>query len=134
LREVHRVLRPGGTAALSDFVPAAPFQPLAKAITGSPHLARFQYFGRCDLSFTISTYRRVLRDLGFQVLAERNITRNVQPTYMYLKKLLSHAAAIEGVTGTVVHFMDALRLAGALRLLNYYLIAFSKPDNVTPKR
>jgi SAM-dependent methyltransferase len=126
-QEAFRVLRPGGTLALSDFVPAFLFLPIARAATESPRLARFQYFGRCNLQYSIGRYRRMAARTGFVPLVERNITRNILPTYRYLQTLLGQAAAIEGITEKVAVVAGILKLISRLKLLNYYLLAYAKP-------
>ncbi len=64
---------------------------------------------------------------GFVPLVERNVTRNIIPTYRYLQNLLGRAAAIEGITEKVAVVASILKLISGLKLLNYYLLAYSKP-------
>jgi ubiquinone/menaquinone biosynthesis C-methylase UbiE len=129
LAEAFRVLRPGGTLALSDFVPALLALPFTRLFTEAPALARFQYFGRCNLQYTIGAWRRMAARAGFVPLVEKNATPNTLPTYRYLQNLLRHAASVEGITERAADLVGLMKLVGVLRLLNYYLLAFAKPKS-----
>ena len=67
--EAIRLLRPGGTLALSDFVPAAPFVPIVRLATEAPLFTRFQYFGRLNLRYSLGSYRRLAARTGFLPVA-----------------------------------------------------------------
>ncbi len=125
-KEAVRVLRPGGTLALSDFLPSTLFKPLARLATEAPSLARFQYFGRCNLRYGLGDYRKLASEVGLIVQAERNITKHTLPTYRYLKNLLRHSASIAGITERAADLMGVVRLVAATGLLNYYLLTFRK--------
>jgi ubiquinone/menaquinone biosynthesis C-methylase UbiE len=126
-KEAFRVLRRGGTLALSDFVPAILFRPLARVATEAPALARYQYFGRCDLRYTLGGYRRLAAATGFEPVVERDITDHTLPTYRYLQHLLRHAALVEGITDRAASLIGLLKVLGVFKLLNYYVLAFRKP-------
>lgn len=127
--EAFRVLKPGGVLALSDFVPAALFRPVARIATEAKALARFQYFGNCNLQFTIGSYRKLAAATGFVPLSERDVTGHTLPTYDYLQRLLGGTAAIEGITDKVVGLLGLLKGVAALGLLRYYLLAYRKPTS-----
>jgi ubiquinone/menaquinone biosynthesis C-methylase UbiE len=121
-REAHRVLAPGGVMALSDFIPVPLFLP-ATWVATSRLFERFNVFGRCNVQYTLARYRRLAKQTGFVPVAERDVTRNILPTYDYLvqlgRKLSEQGSLAE-------RLLRVTEVRTVFRLLSYYLLAFRK--------
>ena len=131
--EVFRVLRPGGTLTLTDFVPAAPFVRLVRLATESPALARYQFFGRVNLDCSRPYYRQIARRTGLLPVERRNLTRHILPTYRYLVDVLRRSKSVEGIIQPIPDAAPWLAWAGRLGVLRYELLSFRKPDQDNPK-
>lgn len=125
-REVARVLKPGGTLTLSDFVPSALFWPICQvgAILGSHSISAI---GRWDVRCTLNQYRRLASRVGLVPAATRNITPHTLPTYRYLQHILTRDEPRDREARMFGHLLGLARSLGALRLLNYDLLSFTKP-------
>lgn len=121
-REANRVLRPGGLMALSDFVPFPLFLPVTWIAT-SRLFDKFNVFGRCNVQYTISRYRNLAEEAGFVPIAERDVTRNILPTYDYLMQLGKKVATQGGLADQLLRITE---LRVVFRMLSYYLLAFRK--------
>ena len=116
-REAHRVLKPGGRLALSDYLPQHWMQPALWFKVPS------FLFGDYDVRYSLERYRRLAGEVGFRPVIERDINANTLPTFDFLESL----KPLVGRYGApVVIEARALRWISRLRLLCYSILAFEK--------
>ena len=118
-KEAHRVLKPGGFLALSDFVATPPLLPLSRL---SP--SRLKFYGKCNLKYTPQHYQSLATETQFTVSTERDITENTLPTYGYLRRLARSGKPLGDKAAMLETLMvEALSRLGLLR---YYIYGFQK--------
>jgi SAM-dependent methyltransferase len=96
--EAHRVLRTGGTLALSDFV--ANGEKLDEMTEWTEGHENNDFYGVRSAPLCTGTYARVAHTTGFTVLSDEDVTAATMPTYVGLKKLFAHAGLNDGVVAT----------------------------------
>ena len=119
-REVQRVLKPGGSLAISDFM-VSPF--LAPVL---PRKLNTGFFGVCDVQYTHSKYRKLATKCDLDVTFEKNITKNTLPTYRFLssKVLGKGKFSFFDVFGWIT--IVFLELISRLNFLKYSIFVFKK--------
>jgi SAM-dependent methyltransferase len=121
-KEAARILRPGGTLALSDFV----FGPGAfvRAATMAAELQIGNFFGRHQKPLTSTTYARLGRSVGLDVLVDDDVTTATLPTYRALRRAYAEQdmdEAVHTITGC-----EALARDGGWQ---YHVLAFRKRES-----
>lgn len=120
-QEAHRVLKPGGYLALSDFIASPAIRPFTQLPL--PDYLSIGFYGSCNLQFTRQHYRNLAKEIEFATQIERNITTQTLPTYRYLKTL---AHLKDRVPRRALLETATIELLSRLRLINYYIFAFKK--------
>ena len=118
-REAARVLKPGGTLALSDFL-------LAQGAMGSVtanvlSLGLGDWYGRSASPLTSAAYERMGRGVGLAQLVDDDITARTLPTYPAMRRIYTEAGADHGVS--TIDGVEQLAVAGGWE---YHVLAFRK--------
>jgi SAM-dependent methyltransferase len=117
--EAARVLEPGGTLAMTDFLlaPGGMAVFLAKAAELGPG----DWYGHSSTPLTSAGYGRLGRATGFDLLVDEDVTARTLPTYPARRRLYREAGADEGVA--TIDRVEALATEGAWR---YHVLAFRR--------
>jgi SAM-dependent methyltransferase len=118
-REAARVLAPGGTLALTDFLlaPGGMATFLAKAAELGPG----DWYGHSSTPLTSAGYERLGRGTGFDLLVDEDVTPRTLPTYPARRRLYAAAGADEGLA--TIDRVEALATEGAWE---YHVLAFRR--------
>ncbi|HET6949931.1 MAG TPA: methyltransferase domain-containing protein [Acidimicrobiales bacterium] len=124
-REAARILRPGGTLALSDFL-LAPGS-IGQVNANVNQLGLGPWFGRSSTPLTPAGYARLGRSVGLDLLADEDVTARTLPTYPALRRLYRESGAEDGVA--TIDGCEALARAGGWE---YHVLAFRRRGAARP--
>ena len=119
-KEAHRVLKPDGYLALSDFVPSPTLQRLTPV-----KLPAWRFYGKCHLNYGVNDYQKLAQETHFSIELMRNITDNTLPTYRYLRRL-AHQQKV-GNSSAMIETLT-VEILSRLKWLNYLIYGFQKSD------
>lgn len=124
-REAARVLRPGGTLALSDFLVRPGSMKAAAQRLNQDMGAVNEWFGSFSVPKTPQGYERLGRGAGFDVLRNEDVTAQTMPTYPALRRLaeLGERNQYHDVSIKAVNSLESFAADG---IVAYHILSFRR--------
>lgn len=121
LSRCARILAPGGTLVISDFVPIRYVGVVLDFLERTTSLVGKMY-GELHLNVSISRYRALANVCGLELSSADDVTSHTLPTYKFLKDNLARAENRKAF----IRATRLIELASRIGLVRYRILTFKK--------